>query len=137
MSYIIPNWRAGMQRASAAIDGAFGERLTLVVCLARHNFPTEPDASIKPVTLQGEFMYRAKLALDVGHGRGGQHSGGGLVQSQDPVATFSHAALPWLPQRGDRIRREVDGTVFEVTSTKSDGVARVTLDLVELGKTEL
>jgi len=126
-----------MQAVSAAIDGAFGERLTLIACLARPNFPTEPDASIKPVTLQGVFSYRAKLALDTGRGKGGQHGSGGLVQSQDPIATFSHAALPWLPQRGDRIRREVDGTMFEVTATKSDGVARVTLDLAELGRAEL
>ncbi len=135
MSYFIPNWRAGMQAASAAIDQNFGERLTIIPCIARPNFPTEPDRETPPVNLQGEFMYRAKLALDTGRGKGGH--GGGLVQSQDPIATFSHAALPWLPQRGDRIRREVDGTVFEVTSTKSDGVARVTLDLVELGRAEL
>ena len=134
MSYFIPNWRAGMQAVSAAIDQNFGERLTLIACLARPNFPTEPDASIKPVILSGVFSYRAKLALDTGQGRG-RH--GGLVQSQDPIATFSHAALPWLPQRGDRIRRENDGTVFEVTATKSDGVSRVTCDLVELGRAEL
>ena len=83
-------------------------------------------------------MYRAKLALDTGHGRGRQHGSGGLVQSQDPLSTFSHAALPWLPQRRDRIRRrELDGTMFEVTATKSDGVSRVTCDLVELGRAEL
>jgi hypothetical protein len=137
MSYFIPNWRAGMANVSAAIDQNFGERLTLIACLARPNFPTEPDASIKPVTLSGVFSYRARLALDTGHGRGGQHGSGGLVQSQDPIATFSHAALPWLPQRGDRIRREADGTTFEVTATKSDGVAHVTLDLVDLGRAEL
>jgi len=61
MSYFIPNWRAGMQAVSAAIDGAFGERLTLIACLARPNFPTEPDASIKPVTLQASSVIAQNL----------------------------------------------------------------------------
>ena len=134
--YLIPNWRAGMANVSASIDSVFGEPLTLIACLSRPNFPTEPDRATKPVTLSGEFLYRAKLALDSGHGRGGQHGSGGLIESQQPIATFSHASLPWLPQRGDRIQRQVDGTTFEVTAVKSDGVSRVTCDLVELGRSE-
>lgn len=134
MSYIIgPSWRAGMQSVSAAIDKTFGEPLLLIASyIPGPNFPPDRDRSVEQVHLKGEFLYRAKLALDNG-GRPGQHGSGGLVELQEPIATFSHAALPWLPQRGDRIRREVDGTEWEITKVSSDGVSRVTCQLVQMG----
>ena len=133
MSYIIGSWREGMGTVSAAIDQNFGERLTLIACISQPNFPTDRDRRIEPVTLRGEFMYRARLALDNGRGKGGQHGSGGLVESQQPIFTFSHVALPFLPQRGDRVRREIDGTLWEITRCSTDGVSRVTCEAVELG----
>jgi|GEM_PF-2550117 hypothetical protein len=136
MSYFIPNWRAGMQAVSAAIDQSFGERLTLIACLARPNFPTEPDASIKPVALQGVFSLRSELAFKSG-GSPGRGEAPGLIESRKPVASFSHADLPWQINRGDRVKRETTGEMYEVTRVEPDGVSRVTLHLVELGKAEL
>ena len=66
MSYITQGWRQGMANVSAAIDGAFGERLTLIACLARPNFPTEPDRATPPVALQGVFSLRSELAFKSG-----------------------------------------------------------------------
>jgi len=136
MSYFIPNWRAGMQAVSAAIDQNFGERLTLIACLSRPNFPTEPDRATKPVTLQGVFSLRSELAFKSG-GSPGRGDAPGLVESRKPVASFAHADLPWAIQRGDRVKRETTGESYEVTRVEPDGVSRVVLHLVELGKAEL
>jgi len=131
MSYVISDWRTGMQGVSAAIDRTFGETLTLIPCVLEPNMPTRALAD-EAATLKGEFMYRAKLAFAAHHAGGD----GPLIQSQEPIATFSHAALPYEINRGDRIRRETDGTLWEVTRTSSDGVSRVTCHLVELGIAE-
>ena len=131
MSYVIGSWREGMQGVSAAIDKTFGETLTLIPCVLEPNMPSR-GLNDEAVTLRGQFLYRQKLAF--AHHAGGD---GPLIQSQEPIATFSHAALPYEINRGDRIRRETDQTLWEVTRVSSDGVSRVTCHLVELGVAEL
>jgi len=130
MSYIQTSWRAGMQTASAKIDDTFGEPLRITPCEMKPNFPgcAVPKQAFEVL---GVFSWRAHIALANGHDR--MHGNGGLVQTQKPVVSFSRDALKWMLQRGDQITRLCDSTKWEVTAVQSDGVSRITCELVQLG----
>ncbi len=136
MSYMITDWRRGIGLVSTKIDEAFGEALSIIPCEAKPNFsPISYDE--EAVTLRGEFSYRNKLVFRTSHAATAMSGDSGLIESRVPIVTLTHNSLPWEIHRGDRVRRETDHTLFEVTKVESDGVSRVTLHLTQLGLQEI
>ncbi len=119
------DWRTAMQGASLEIDDRLGEDLIVTPCVKRPNFDPAPDEA-NAVQLRGVFSYRAETVFKAANLL--------PVESRKPIASFSHAALPWALQRSDQVQRCCDGAIFEVTDIKPDGVSRVTCDLVQLGR---
>lgn len=127
------NWRAGMQDVSAAIDDTMGELVTVTPALAAAvNFPSVPDPS-NAVTVTAVFTSEAKL-LTMGEGRVGSVSASPLVSTSKPVFQFGNRTLPWPIRQHYRITLCRTGETFEVTDVKSDGVARITVNVVQLGR---
>ena len=58
----------------------------------------------------------------------------GLVETRKPIFSFSRDALPWAIERGDVIERTCSGEKFEVTNIAPDGVSRITVEVVQLGR---
>jgi hypothetical protein len=127
-----------MQDVSAAIDETMGEVVFITPVLRRPNFPATPDESQRSQVV-AVFFWKAKSVFREEGGKkgyAGQSSFTPLleVSSRDPVFTFTAKALPFPILQGYRIERRCDGSAFEVTSVKPDGVARVTVDVVQLGR---
>jgi hypothetical protein len=62
MSFVNSNWRAGMERVSQSINGAFGETLELIPCHVRPNYPSEPYLD-KTVTRCGVISQRSHVGF--------------------------------------------------------------------------
>jgi hypothetical protein len=128
MSFVNSNWRAGMARVSQSINAAFGEQLTLIPCHARPNYAAEPYAD-KAVTLCGVIAQRSHIGF--------QMAGNALharVETAPLCASFSRLDLPFAVHHGDRIVRQCDGQMYEVSSVDDDGVSRVECEIRCLGK---
>jgi hypothetical protein len=133
MLFPADNWRAGMQDVSAAIDDTMGELVTVTPAVAAAvNFPSVPDLS-KAVTVTAVFTSEAKL-LTMGEGRMGSVSASPLVSTSEPIFSFGYGVLPFLIRQSYRIKRECNGETFEVTDVKPDGVSRIVVKVVQLGR---
>jgi hypothetical protein len=128
------SWRAGMQEVSAAIDETQGELVTITpASVPKVNFPSIPDPS-KSVTVVATFMNKAKTVIMGSEGKIGGHSLSPLVETSEPVFTFGYGVLPFPLRQGYRITRCCSGTMYEVTNVKPDGVSRIVVNVVQLGR---
>jgi hypothetical protein len=128
------NWRAGMQDVSAAIDETQGELVTVTPASVRFpNFPSVPDPS-KAVTVVATFTNKAKTVIMGNEGKMGGHSLSPLVETREPVFQFSYGVLPFELQQSYRITRCRNGATYEITNIKPDGVSRITVNVVQLGR---
>ncbi|WP_407194298.1 hypothetical protein [Bradyrhizobium sp. STM 3566] len=132
----VNDWRAGMQDVSAAIDETMAEAVIVTpVRSGGVNFPKIPEPE-KAITVAAVFMAKAETVV-MGENMGKIHSGhvvSPLVSTRKPVFTFDHRVLPWPLKQGYRIKLCRTGETFEVKDVKSDSVARITADVVQLGR---
>jgi hypothetical protein len=130
------NWRAGMQDVSAAVDDTMGEWVTVTpVETLTINFPGQPDPS-RAVTVTAVFTSRAKTVL-MGDNSGrvaSGHSISPLISTSEPVFTFGYGVLPFAIRQHFRITRECSGETFEVKDVQPDGVSRIVVKVVQLGR---
>lgn len=127
------NWRAAMQDVSAAIDDTMGELVTVTPTLpAAPNFAAAEDPS-QAVTVVAVFTRKAENALGGSRVHGGQTITP-LVSTSKPVFQFGYNVLPFAIRQSYRIKLLRTGELFEVTDVKGDGVARITVDVVQLGR---
>jgi hypothetical protein len=133
---LFPNnsdWRSAMQDVSAAIDDTMAEPVLVTPATApAPNFAAAPDAS-RAVTVVGVFTRKAENALGGSRLHGGQNITP-LVSTSKPVFSFGYNVLPWPIRQGYRITLLRTSEVFEVTDAKADGVSRINVDVVQLGR---
>jgi hypothetical protein len=67
-------------------------------------------------------------------GKMGGHSLSPLVETREPIFQFSYGVLPFELQQSYRITRCCNGAMYEVTNIKPDGVSRITVNVVQLGR---
>lgn len=130
------NWRAGMQDVSAAIDETMGELVTVTPAdVLRPNFPSTVYP-LRAVTVTAVFTSEAKTVV-AGESAGRMSSGHSispLISTSEPIFTFGYNVLPFPIKQSYRIKRECSGETFEVTDVKPDGVARIVVKVVQLGR---
>jgi hypothetical protein len=129
------NWRAGMQECSHAIDDTMGELVTITPTTAhKANFPGVPDPS-KAVDVVATFMNKAKtVIMGSSEGKLGGHSVSPLVETSEPIFDFGYGVLPYPLRQTYRITRRCNGATYEVVSIKPDGVSRILVKVVQLGR---
>ena len=132
MSYTNSSWLSEMQGASAVIDQTFGELVTVTPADRRPNYQAEPQPE-HAVELQAVFSWRSKTIFKPNKGTS-LGNGDAFIESREPIFGFSRDALPWALRAGDIIARHCDGTEFEITTVAPDGVSRVTVNCVQLGR---
>lgn len=132
-SLVSGSWQNEMQNVASAINGAFGEALTIIPMITKPNFSPVVDPTKKPATLTGVFSLRTIEAFKLHDAQGMQRAGMTTVTTRHPLISFALKDLPYPILRLYRIRRERDGAVYEVTDVQSDGVSRVLLHLVQAG----
>lgn len=127
------NFRTVAQEMSAAIDETMGELVTVTPAAPpAPNFAPVADSS-RAVTVTAVFMRKAENALGTGRAHGGQTITP-LVSTSKPVFQFGYNTLPFPLRQSYRITLLRTGELFEVTDVKGDGVARITVDVVQLGR---
>ncbi len=128
------SWRAGMQECSHAIDDTMGETVLVTpASVPAQNFPSVADPS-KAVTVTAVFTSKAKTVL-MGEGRmTGGHSVSPLVETSEPIFQFGYGVVPFVMRQSYRITRLCSGEVFEITKVKPDGVSRIIVNVVQLGR---
>jgi hypothetical protein len=127
MAIFQKDWRTLMVNdVSPAIDRELGgEPFRIIPATKRGNVNAQavPDVS-RAITVIGIFGYRFK-AVPLGIA---------VVASRDPIVRFGYYALNGFSILHYYVVERGDGTRFEVTATKPDGVSSVTCDLVQLGR---
>jgi hypothetical protein len=127
------NWRAGMQDVSAAIDETMGELVMVTpATVPAINFPSVPDSS-KAVTVIAVFTSKSKL-IPMGEGKAGGPTISPLIETSEPIFQFGYGVLPFPLRQSYRITRLCSGETFEVTNVKPDGVSRIVVNVVQLGR---
>lgn len=124
------NWRAGMQKASQAINRHMGELVLVTPTTSPGpNFPRTPQHER---AAQGNAVYLAPhKAVDLSR----QTDAGPVVSTRAPRFEFElQHCLPFPLAQGYWIKRECNGELFEVTDVKNDSVSRVTCTCVQLGR---
>lgn len=128
------NWRNGMRAVSAGIDDTFGETVEVIPVLpGKPNFPGTPQP-LQAVTVTAVFTNEAKTVLMGNEHQYKGHSLSPLVTTSEPIFQFDNKALPWPLRQGYHVKLCRTGETFEVTNVKPDGVARITVNVVQLGK---
>ncbi|KRQ16851.1 hypothetical protein AOQ71_04280 [Bradyrhizobium manausense] len=126
-----------MQDVSAAIDESMGElvEVTPYVGTPLPNFPAVPDPS-KAVTVTAVFTNRAKsIIMGENSGRiSSGHSVCPIVSTSEPIFTFGYGVLTFPLRQGYRIRRLCNQALYEVKDVQPDGVSRIEVTVVQLGR---
>lgn len=126
-------WRAGMQDVSAAIDDVMGELVTVTPAfVSKPNFPAVAQPE-KAVTVTAVFTSKAETAFAGGRLRGGQMVAP-LVSTSKPIFQFGYGVLPFAILQSFRIMLHRTGETFEVTNVRPDGVSRIEVSVVQLGR---
>ncbi len=125
------NWRAGMQDVSAAIDDTFGEIVTVTPVLpGKPNFPSTPQPE-RAVTVTAVFTSPHKRIMMGDFERVDRPL---PVSTSEPSFSFGRDVLPFPVRQGYRIQVCRTGEVFEAKDQQSDGVARIVVPVVQLGR---
>jgi hypothetical protein len=130
-------WRSHMQHVAAAIDGAFGELVSVTPTTRSPNLMAKLDPSLTPATVSAVFSWRSEMAFNHSNSRSissGSIETAPLVSTRKPFFSFKCGELPFALRQGYQIERLCDGSLFEVKDVKSDGVSRVQVEVVQLGR---
>lgn len=109
-------------RLAASINKAFGESFTFLPFTSSGdvNLPKIPDAGRTQFNVTGVWDGPAKSATP--HARGSiQYDNAHNWTASKPSVSVSDAALNWTPKHGDRVRRQFDGSVYEISTSAPDG----------------
>jgi hypothetical protein len=109
-------------KLAASIGKAFGESFTLLPFTTSGdvNLPKIPDASRTQFDVTGTWDGPTKS--DTPHARGSiQDDNAHNWTASKPSVTVADAALNWTPKRSDRVLRQLDSSIFEISSTAPDG----------------
>ena len=132
------SFRQAMADCASAQDELMGEIVTVQQFAARPNFPSQ-STGVAPVNVVAIFTYASETAFTGADSKRLSQSRdveimAPLVTMRKPRFSFKNCVLPWPILRSYRITRCVDGTLWEVTSVKPDGAARIEVAVVELGR---
>lgn len=128
------NWRNAMQVFSQAVDDTMGELVVVTpATIPKTNFPSVPDPS-RSVTVVAVFTNKATTVTMGPEGKMGGYTVSPLISTSKPVFDFAYGALPWPIRRSYRLTRLCNGETYEVTDVKPDGVARIVVNVVMLGR---
>jgi hypothetical protein len=127
MSLFAKDWRVTMQGVAAAIDENLGaEPLIVQPMIRKPNNQSVEDPERDVFTTCGIFGWRAKVSLS---------SNGAPVESRDPKFSIRYEMLADRKLKlADRVTRECTGETFEITKVRDDGVSRVEVMVVQLGR---
>ena len=104
----------------------FGEWFTHTPYSAKPNFPSEPDPTRAGATLQMVYERDAKRLM-----LGMEEAG---VSTRSPEVTAMVCDFLSPVRQKDRFTHCLTGEVFEVTDPKPDGLAGITICMVQLGR---
>ena len=118
------------KKASAAIDGVFGESFDVIAMTSPGDVDAKQVADVTRSTFIaiGGFLGPSRSMLP--HARGSiQDDNAQKLAVSVPRVSIDNARMPWTVVKGDYIHRHATGEVFEVAKSLPDGVTRTTFTL--------
>ena len=123
-------------RLAASLKKAFGEAFTIEPMMAQAdpNGRSIPDSSRTAFDAVGTWdgpstsktpATRGAITDDVAHN----------WTTSFPSANFSDADLAWTPRKGDKLTRQLDGSVYAIDRILPDGFGRTTIALTSRKRT--
>jgi hypothetical protein len=113
-------------RLSRAIERAFGEMFTFLPFLASGadlDLPRIPDASRTPFSATG--VWEATTQSATPHARGATQDDNAHNWSVSmPSVSVDDNNLAWVPRMGDRIQRQFDNSIYQISKVMPDGMGR-------------
>ena len=128
-------FRDAMRDVASEIDLVLGERVGYTDAQSSDYPPKNVmEAAFETIAA---FVWVSKLVFDDSKHSRTAESGGFYVslpvQSRDPKFSFNLHTLPQPILRAYRLQRCVDGSIWDVTNVKPDGVSRIVADVVQIG----
>lgn len=110
-------------KLAASIGRAFGEVFTFLPFVASGgdvNLPKIPD--VTRVQFDATGAWDGPTSSETPHARGSiQDDNAHNVTVSMPSVLVADAALAWQPKRGDRVLRQLDGAIYEISKPMPDG----------------
>jgi hypothetical protein len=130
-------YRGYMAECADAIDEFMGEKVIVIPTQGIPNFPKEPIAgqeieTIAVFTWVSETGFNNADAKRISFSR--EVDLAPLLTTRKPRFSFKANYLPFPILSGYRIQRCVDASLWDVTSAKPDGVSRIEVAVVQLGR---
>lgn len=109
-------------RLAASIDKAFGESFTFLPFTSSGdvNLPKIPDAGRAQFDARGTWDGPTKSDTPAARGTIQDDNAHSWTASK-PSVSVADPALVWAPKRGDRVLRQLDSTVYEISTSDPDG----------------
>jgi hypothetical protein len=118
-----------MQEVSQAITDTMGEAVRVIPTeIPAPNFPAVPQYP-RAVIVQAVYIAPHKKVV-----MGRYVDGAPVLSSRAPCFQFAFGALPFALKQKFWIVRLCSNEMFEITDVKSDSVAMITCDCVQLGR---
>ena len=132
-------FREAMSDVADAINDEMGETVIITPYVeAQPNFPASPDPTLPAFSVTAVFSHMAVMTFGtpIGHRKaigGGDYLEAG-VSTRRPIFSIKSCDLPYPLYGGTRIQRCHDGSIWEITDAKPDGISRVQINVVQLGR---
>ena len=121
-----------------AINETMGELVWVTPTLFKPNFLDSPDLSLQPFQITMVFTHKAHTAFS---DKSAYRPTGSkeieiavAIQTRKPIFSVMACQLPYQIKQQYRIQRCFDQTLWSVTNIKPNGISRLEIDVVQLGR---
>jgi hypothetical protein len=118
-------WFDAEAQAHRDILEEFGEMFTVKPMTQKPNYGSVADPSRPVAAFSAAFSWEAQSVKVAGDDTN--------VSSRNPTASYMRCDLPYNLRRTDVLVRHFDGSMFEITDVKPDGMSGAKAELVQSG----
>lgn len=129
--FIVPRptpYAARDSKVSSAIDKFFGEQFTFIAFTPGGDVNLPKAADMARPSFDATAVWEAPAKAQAPHARGSiQDDTAHSWNASMPSVSIDISNLKWLPVPGDRITRQFDGSVYQISAALPDGMGRAIL----------
>ena len=132
------HFRAAMSDVADAINDEMGETVLITPYIAKPNFPSQLDVTRPAFSITAVFTHKAVTTFGNEEGKHkmpGRHDSLEVgISTSRPIFSVKACDLPFDLRQSYRIQRCHDGSLWEITDLRPDGVSRIEIRVVQLGR---
>ena len=132
------HFRAAMQDVANAINDEMGETVIITPYVAMPNYSSTLDANRPAFSVTAVFTHKAVTTFgnEEGHHKtpGRRETLEVGISTSRPIFSVKSCDLPFDLRPSYRIQRCHNGSLYEITDIRPDGVSRIEIRVVQLGR---